>query len=147
VECDVARVGISQEMDGELLPSVVIAAVDAHTDRCPACASFRDRAHRVRAAVRIHEAEPVPDLVAPIMAAVRAEAAAKISRPSHPAPPDRASAVGLVDAPGERGRTPHNAVGDIDEVPAGRRREAATTPPRPRPSVAGTRFARLHAPR
>jgi hypothetical protein len=145
VECDIARVGISQEMDGELLPSVVIAAVDAHTDRCPGCASFRDRAHRVRAAVRIHEAEPVPDLVAPIMAAVRAEAAAKMSRPSPPASPDPASAIGLVEPPREGVRTPHGGAAGIDQVPAGRRREVATTTPRPPPSVAGTRVARLHA--
>jgi hypothetical protein len=73
VECELVQVGISQRMDGAALSEHVLEALDVHTATCRTCTEFSRRAERVRAAVRIHEAEPVPDLVAPIMAAVAVE--------------------------------------------------------------------------
>jgi hypothetical protein len=60
-------------MDGEPQSRQVLEAVDIHVEQCGRCTSFVRGAHRIRTAVRIHEAEPVPDLVQSIMAAVAAE--------------------------------------------------------------------------
>lgn len=86
MDCELIQVGISKRMDGEPQSRQVLEAVDIHAARCDRCSSFIHRAQRIRTAVRIHEAEPVPDLVASIMAAVAAE-----PRPAEPelAPPER----------------------------------------------------------
>jgi hypothetical protein len=92
MDCDLVQVGISQRMDGAPLSDTVLRAIDAHAATCATCTAFSRRAERIRAVVRIHEAEPVPDLVGPIMAAVALE--------PRPAPSDVSA------APGERRRTP-----------------------------------------
>jgi len=55
-------------MDGERLPE----DARAHVETCARCAAFADGAQRLRTDVRVRVAEPVPDLVAPIMERVRA---------------------------------------------------------------------------
>jgi hypothetical protein len=73
MDCELVQVGISKRMDGEPQSQQVLEAVDIHVEQCGRCTSFVRGAHRIRTAVRIHEAEPVPDLVQSIMAAVAAE--------------------------------------------------------------------------
>jgi len=70
--CEHVQAALSGRMDGEVSPMRPGDAEHART--CPRCLAFADRAARVRQAVRFEVAEPVPDLVAPIMARVRAEA-------------------------------------------------------------------------
>jgi hypothetical protein len=73
MRCDQAQRTISDAMDGDV-SAVRTTAAERHAAGCPRCASFADAAQRVRTAVRVRPAEPVPDLVGPIMAAVAAEA-------------------------------------------------------------------------
>src|SRR5436853_7784946 len=61
-------------MDGEHLSHRVSDAVDRHLPGCVECSAFEDSAWRLRESVRFGIAAAVPDLVEPIMAAVRVEA-------------------------------------------------------------------------
>jgi outer membrane lipoprotein-sorting protein len=72
-----ARRAISERMDGERLSTRASAALDNHLSACARCRAFESGAWRLREAARFGIAEPVPDLVAPIMTAVRDEAAAR----------------------------------------------------------------------
>ncbi|HXF36914.1 MAG TPA: zf-HC2 domain-containing protein [Actinomycetota bacterium] len=76
MRCERCQQLVSLRMDGEHLTARQLAAMERHLGSCPACLAFRERAHGLRAAVRIRPAEPVPDLVERVMAAVAAEAAA-----------------------------------------------------------------------
>ncbi len=91
MDCELIQVGISKRMDGEPQSQQVLEAVDIHLEDCGRCTSFVQGAHRIRTAVRIHEAEPVPDLVQSIMAAVAAEPRPVEQRSAKPevAPPER----------------------------------------------------------
>jgi hypothetical protein len=73
MRCERAQPLLSARIDGEHISRAAAPAVDAHAATCPSCAAFLERSARVRAAVRIRPAEPVPDLIDPIMAAVAAE--------------------------------------------------------------------------
>ena len=66
---------LSARMDGEHLSGTQRAAVEAHVPGCPDCRAFVEGSARVRTAVRIRPAAPVPDLTEPIMARVAREAA------------------------------------------------------------------------
>ena len=66
MNCDLAQRSLSARLDGELHGSEAVAA-DEHVAGCTRCRTFLARAERVRAAVRIRPAEPVPDLVARIV--------------------------------------------------------------------------------
>lgn len=70
MNCERAQAGLSARMDGERLPARLGGAVDAHAASCARCRTFAARAGRIRAALRVREAEPVPDLVEPIMTLV-----------------------------------------------------------------------------
>src|SRR4029079_19357193 len=61
-------------MDGEHLSHRVSDAVDRHLPGCAECSAFEGNAWRLRERVRFGVAENVPDLVEPIMSAVRADA-------------------------------------------------------------------------
>src|SRR5437868_355962 len=74
VDCKRVQAAISRRMDGEHLSHRVGDAVDRHLPGCLECSAFEDSAWRLRESVRFGIAEAVPDLVEPIMAAVRAEA-------------------------------------------------------------------------
>ncbi|MGZ5296750.1 MAG: hypothetical protein ACXWYT_07525 [Actinomycetota bacterium] len=76
MNCDRAQAILSSRLDGEHAPDRVGAAVDEHTATCAHCRAFEAGALRVRTSVRVRPAEPVPDLVAPIMARVSSEAKA-----------------------------------------------------------------------
>ena len=89
MDCELIQVGISKRMDGEPQSQQVLEAVDIHLEDCGRCTSFVQGAHRIRTAVRIHEAEPVPDLVQSIMAAVAAEPRPVEPRPVEPRPVER----------------------------------------------------------
>ena len=70
MNCDRAQLERSARMDGGHADAGLTAAVDAHVASCARCRSFDRAAGRARAAVRIREADPVPDLVGPIMSRV-----------------------------------------------------------------------------
>ena len=76
MECDRVRLAISGRMDGERLSPRLAAAVEEHIVACAGCAAFRRGAWRLREAARFEVAPEVPDLVDPIMAAVRSQARA-----------------------------------------------------------------------
>ncbi len=63
MNCDRAQLSLSARMDGEHLGARREAEVDAHIEACSACRAFARGSLRVRAAVRIRPADPVPDLV------------------------------------------------------------------------------------
>ncbi|MGZ8636849.1 MAG: hypothetical protein ACXWX2_07735 [Actinomycetota bacterium] len=84
MNCDRAQAVLSSRLDGERSPDRVAAAVDEHAASCARCQVFEANALRLRASVRVVPAEPVPDLVASIMARVSSEA---LTRPRLEAPP------------------------------------------------------------
>ncbi|MCI4064603.1 zf-HC2 domain-containing protein [Micromonospora sp. R77] len=69
--CDDVRAALSARLDGED-PGVSSTALDTHTDTCPGCRSWLARAERVTRLTRL-QAVAVPDLTAPVLAAVAAE--------------------------------------------------------------------------
>lgn len=71
--CEQTQRALSEHMDGGHLSHGTATEVDAHVATCSECQRFRDRAARVRTAVRIRPAEPIPDLTEPIMAAIEGE--------------------------------------------------------------------------
>jgi hypothetical protein len=91
VNCDRAQPVLSARMDGERVAQRDAEAAARHAATCPRCAAFADGAMRVRTAVRIRPAEPVPDLVGSIMSAVARDAAGRgrlrVLRPASRASP------------------------------------------------------------
>ncbi len=63
MRCSRAQIELSAAMDGERLPE----DVREHAEGCARCRAFMDGAQRLRTRVRVRLAEPIPDLVAPIM--------------------------------------------------------------------------------
>jgi hypothetical protein len=70
-----AQLVLSARMDGERVTPREAEAATTHAAGCARCRTFADRSARVRSFVRIRPAEPVPDLVDGIMAAVATERA------------------------------------------------------------------------
>jgi predicted anti-sigma-YlaC factor YlaD len=70
--CDEVRVALSARLDGED-PRLPAAEVDGHAEDCAACRDWLGRVERVNRAVRMGPAAEVPDLTAPILAAVAAD--------------------------------------------------------------------------
>jgi hypothetical protein len=68
-------------MDGERVPVHHAEIAVEHAETCARCRAFAERSARIRSVVRIRAAEPVPDLVEPIMVAVARERTRPISRP------------------------------------------------------------------
>ncbi|WP_187413440.1 zf-HC2 domain-containing protein [Micromonospora sp. MP36] len=68
------RVALSARLDGED-PQAPAAALAAHTGSCPGCRSWLAHAERVTRLTRL-QAVDVPDLTAPVLAAVAADRAA-----------------------------------------------------------------------
>ncbi|HSL10618.1 MAG TPA: hypothetical protein VLA82_04825, partial [Actinomycetota bacterium] len=73
MRCQRAQPVLSARFDGEAVPRPAARAADAHAAACPDCTAFAEGAARIRAAVRIRSASPVPDLVDPIMASIATE--------------------------------------------------------------------------
>jgi putative zinc finger protein len=71
--CEQTQRALSERMDGGHLSRGTAVEVEAHVETCADCQHFRDRSARVRTAVRIRPAEPIPDLTEPIMAAIETE--------------------------------------------------------------------------
>jgi len=69
-------------MDGERLSPRQAAAVEEHIVSCAGCAAFKRGAWRLREAARFEVAPDVPDLVDPIMAAVRSQVRAGTRAPA-----------------------------------------------------------------
>lgn len=90
MSCERSQVAISERMDGEHLAPDVALALEAHVEGCARCRAFRDGSERIRTAVRIRPAEPIPDLTERIMVAVRAETAVRPLPPWRPMPSRRA---------------------------------------------------------
>jgi outer membrane lipoprotein-sorting protein len=80
VNHDDARRAVSARMDGERLSGRTTAALDRHLSSCSSCAAFEAGAWRLREAARFGVAERVPDLLDPIMRAVRADEASRRRR-------------------------------------------------------------------
>jgi outer membrane lipoprotein-sorting protein len=97
---DDARRALSERMDGEHLSSRTVAALERHLAACESCRAFDAGAWRLREAARFGVAEPVPDLVSPIMRAVAAQASAhRLRRPMRaPGGRGRVTALGAVAA-------------------------------------------------
>ncbi|MFE9691435.1 zf-HC2 domain-containing protein [Micromonospora sp. NPDC005806] len=72
--CDDVRVALSARLDGED-PQAPAAVLDAHTASCPGCRSWLASAERVTRLTRVRAVD-VPDLTAPVLAAVAADRAA-----------------------------------------------------------------------
>ena len=70
MNCEGAQLVLSARMDGERVGARHAEAADVHTEACATCQAFAAGSAQIRRAVRIRAAEPVPDLVDPIMAAV-----------------------------------------------------------------------------
>jgi predicted anti-sigma-YlaC factor YlaD len=68
VDCERAREAISALVDGED-PGVLLAAVDAHVDRCPGCRAWHDGVTALARRTRVAPADAVPDLTERIVAA------------------------------------------------------------------------------
>jgi hypothetical protein len=73
MNCERAQAVLSARLDGERTSDRLSGAADLHAATCSRCQSFQAGALRLRASVRIREAEPVPDLVGSIMTKVAAE--------------------------------------------------------------------------
>jgi predicted anti-sigma-YlaC factor YlaD len=69
VHCDHYREALSAALDGEP-PGIDPAVLDRHLTSCAACRAWQGRAIALGRATRITAAESVPDLTAPILAAV-----------------------------------------------------------------------------
>jgi hypothetical protein len=65
-----AQLLVSARMDGQHVRGREAEAVDGHLATCARCRTFAERSARVRSAIRIRPAEPVPDLTDRIMEAV-----------------------------------------------------------------------------
>jgi hypothetical protein len=84
VDCRCVQAALSLRMDGEHVPRRVSDAVDRHVETCAVCSAFDEGAWTLRERVRFGVAAAVPDLVDPIMAAVRAESPLALRRASPP---------------------------------------------------------------
>lgn len=73
MNCDDVREALSARLDGED-PGTAPAVLDAHLGGCPACRAWLARAERVTRLVRVRPVA-VPDLTAPVLAAVAADTA------------------------------------------------------------------------
>ncbi|MEH0845529.1 zf-HC2 domain-containing protein [Micromonospora sp. CPCC 205711] len=71
MKCDDVRVALSARLDGED-PQAPVEALDAHTEGCPGCRAWLDRAERVTRLTRVRSVR-VPDLTAEVLAAVAAD--------------------------------------------------------------------------
>ena len=92
MNCERAQAALSARMDGERTADRFASVVDEHAAGCPSCRAFEAGAVRVRTAVRIRPAEPIPDLVGPIMARIAAEPRVRrrLRKPPAVAPRNRA---------------------------------------------------------
>ncbi len=70
MNCERAQRALCEQMDGEHLPARLADAAEAHLASCSTCRAFASGSARARTLVRIRPAEPVPDLIDPIMSAV-----------------------------------------------------------------------------
>jgi hypothetical protein len=73
VNCEHTQLVLSARMDGERVGAREAEAAAAHAEGCARCQAFARGSARIRSSVRIRAAEPVPDLVDPIMVAVARE--------------------------------------------------------------------------
>lgn len=74
LRCDKARVELSSRLDGEVDGSTS-RLLDEHLSRCAGCRRHEASLRRVRTALRVQPAEPVPDLSHAIMQRVASEGA------------------------------------------------------------------------
>jgi predicted anti-sigma-YlaC factor YlaD len=72
MRCHDYREAISAQLDGETTP-VAPAELAAHLDGCAACRRFAATTSELHRSVRVHAAEPVPDLTRSILERIGAE--------------------------------------------------------------------------
>ena len=82
MSCDRVQLAISARMDGEAVDRRSADDLDDHVVSCERCRVFASEAERVRAAVRIRSAEPVPDLVSRIVGELETLTPARARRPA-----------------------------------------------------------------
>lgn len=126
MDCELIQAGISRRMDGDDLSPAAISLLDAHVAECVRCSAFIERSDRVRSAFRIHEAEAVPNLVEPIMAAIGAEVGGSDSPPAPARSPKRrrSGEAELIPLPWPAPQRPRRPAPARDGAPG--RRYAAT---------------------
>jgi predicted anti-sigma-YlaC factor YlaD len=69
MDCDRYREALSAQLDGED-PGMPGVALDEHVRGCRGCRTWVDRAVAATRAMRLHTADPVPDLTVSILAAI-----------------------------------------------------------------------------
>ena len=79
MKCATARTAISARLDGEDL-GVDASALDEHLARCAACRAFAAETESVHRDLRLARAPEVPDLTAPILAAIGSQPRAHPAR-------------------------------------------------------------------
>ena len=83
MNCDLAQLTLSARMDGERIEGDP-SALDDHVAGCERCRAFVSSAERMRTAVRIRPAQPVPDLVGTIVDELEALSPGRARAPVHP---------------------------------------------------------------
>jgi hypothetical protein len=93
VNHDQAELLLSSRLDGERLSARQTAALERHLEACERCQAFERGAYRLRETARFQVAPAVPDLVEPILSAIRADphrpATVRPLRPRHRRPVQR----------------------------------------------------------
>ena len=87
--CDRVQRAVSARMDGEPRDFRAPLDLEEHLAGCERCHAFAASAGRVRAAVRIGPAEPLPDLVSSIVGQLEHEQSSMPPAPEHPRAPRR----------------------------------------------------------
>lgn len=94
--CEALRVDISARLDGEL-DEARARLLDEHLETCSGCRDYEARLRSVRRALRVHSAEPVPDLTAAILRQVEGQRA-RVARRKEWSSGARVAAVAAVAA-------------------------------------------------
>jgi predicted anti-sigma-YlaC factor YlaD len=81
MRCQPCRDALSARIDGEE-PSVPEAVLRRHLDGCASCRAFADGSAALHRRTSVREADPVPDLTGPILAAARSRAVPPEPRPA-----------------------------------------------------------------
>ncbi|MGB3411827.1 MAG: zf-HC2 domain-containing protein [Microthrixaceae bacterium] len=69
MNCEICRDALSAQLDAED-PGVDLTQVHAHLDLCPGCRAFAAELEEMHRVIRLHPAEPIPDLTAQVLARV-----------------------------------------------------------------------------
>ena len=82
MSCTLTRAALSASLDGESA-GMAQAEIDEHLASCAACRAFAVDAESLHRGARVAEADPVPDLTAPIMKAIHDSEPVRAERRHH----------------------------------------------------------------